>query len=255
MRLKLWRKAMNSAGRILKLLIKIQKQPSISFADLIKNQYSIDASNELLYINFIYQINVEIQTLEINLKEVGKYSKYSKDINIVKNGFSPKPKTTLNSQLIHTQQLLNTISRFEILEDLLEANNIKEEVREYNEIEIIINDINLIIERFEELDNSDYLPIIIMFKEVQNQLAYYQINGVIALEEALEKLFCKGSILSKLISKEVEEDVGKTIGHIYGIWVLVKKYGKKPIEYAKNKYELAHKKEEEIIETELVEEV
>ena len=245
---------MNSAVRILELMKNMQRLPKGNLGSTLESEYNITVNEEFLFINFLYRINIEIKSLEEDLIKIGKIDKYRKDITRIKVVFSPRPKSTPNSSLMSVQELSQMIIRLEGLEDLLEAHGVIEDVQEYTDIEIIINEISVLIEKFEDIDDNNYISIINLLKEVNITLSYYQINGIMALEEALEKLFCKGSILSKLISKEVQDDIGKVIGHIYGIWVLGKKYGNKSIEFAKKRHDLLQKNEEEFIEAEVIEE-
>jgi len=225
---------MNSAGRILSLVKKFRNN-DLKFKEFFEEEFTIDLDEQSAYVQVILRLNIEIDRLCLDLKNINKFNKYQQDINKLYSIFSCRPPQSNVVSSIGQQDLNNLITRLEVLEDLLEANNITDNITD-DVTDNIANILTLIDNILIDLnDKKEYQDLIKMLREVKVLIQLNKINGVFSLEEALEKLLCRK--WSTFIPNEYKDDLDKLLGHVYGLWKISKKYAKKPIEYMKKQYD------------------
>lgn len=242
---------MNSAGRLHKLLCHFESG-NIIFETVFKGKYSIDTTNRIEVINFVYSINKEIEQLDKDLESLNKHEKYKKDIDKLYTIFDTRPINTNINGILNTVEIGKLIVRLESLEDLLESANISENILEEEKISNILTTLDVLIEKLNDLNGEEYVYISKILKEIKSNLKIYKINGLKTIEKSLEDLFCKSKFILEYIPDEYKKDFDSFVGNLYGIWKMTTKYGKKPIEYAKKQYD-KKELEESIIDAEIQE--
>lgn len=242
---------MNSAGRILKLISYFEDN-QITLRTVFSEKYSVDTNSIYENLNFMININKEIEQLDKDLVKINKRNsqKYEKDLNKLYSMFLIRPLETGSQSIINATELGKLIVRLEGLEDLLESSGIYENIIEDENISKIIEDIDKLIKKIDNLEDEYSSIVIKILNEIKFTINTHKMNGVKSIEEALEKLFCKSSFLSSFVNEEVKNDINKLIGHIYGTYTIATKYVKKPIEYAKKQYD-KNKSTDEIIDVDV----
>lgn len=242
---------MNSAGRLHKLLCHFVSG-NVVFETVFREKYSIDTTNRIEVISFVYTINKEIEQLYKDLETINKHNKYKKDIDKLYTIFDTRPINTNINGILSTVEIGKLIVRLESLEDLLESANISENMLEEEKISDILNSLELLIEKLTELNDEESVYISKILKEIISNLKTYKVNGIKTIEKSLEKLFCKSKFILEYLPDEYKKDFNSLLGNLYGIWTLTKKYGKKPIEYAKKQFD-EKQLEETILDAEIQE--
>jgi hypothetical protein len=227
---------MNSAGRLSQLIKYLELNINQPLSNIFKQNYLIDINNTFEFLEFYIVIHTEITELENNLKKINKFDKYQNDVSKLNKIFAPNTKIIQINGLTNNNELKHLYTVLIGLEDLFESHGIKENIidnNSFSEIEKIID--NLI----EKLDNENYHSLITLLNEIKQALKYYKINGVLSIEDILEKIYCKGVRIT--LSEEQRKDFNSIAMSLYNIWKISKKYATKPIEYIKQKYDESEK--------------